>query len=64
MKKYFILLAALAVTLSACKGKPTDMSKEGIEEDSLLYSEDAEKRFLEERRRRGHFHQPRVYRRR
>ena len=48
MKKYFILLAALAVTLSACKGKPTDMSKEGIEEDSLLYSEDAEKRFLEE----------------
>ena len=48
MRKIFILLASLSLTLVACKGKPTDMSKEGIEEDSLLYSEEAEKRFLEE----------------
>ena len=49
MKKYFILLASLALTLSACKGKPTDMSKEAME-DSLQNpnAEEEEKRFLEE----------------
>ena len=48
MKKYFILIASLALALTACKGKATDMSKELNEEETeQLSADEEEKRFLE-----------------